>query len=130
MIWYDSQTCPDMSRHVIMILMRFDTILKTCLILFRINMIGIDTIRKYFKTWRNTRKLSKWHKEVPTDNKAISWTALTSERSKIEMYQFTKCLKTYGNEFIIKRTLMCIVLVKLGPILRPGGISMQKSFPK
>ena len=39
-IWYDSQTC---------------------LILFRINMIRIDAILKYVKTWRNTQKLSKWY---------------------------------------------------------------------
>ena len=37
---------------------------KTYLNLFRINMIWIDTILEYVKTWRNTLKLSKWHKEV------------------------------------------------------------------
>ena len=31
-------------------------------------------------------------------------------------------------DYNLKWTLMCIVHVKLGPILRPGGISMQKSF--
>ena len=74
-IWYDST---NMSRQVIMLMMRFDMILKhvktchnafdaiwydsqTCLILFRINMIRIDAILKYVKTWRNTQKLSKWY---------------------------------------------------------------------
>ena len=36
---------------------------QTCLNLFRINMIQIDTILKYVKTWWNSLKLSKWHKE-------------------------------------------------------------------
>ena len=27
------------------------------------------------KTWGNTLKLSKWHKEIPTDDKAIPWIA-------------------------------------------------------
>ena len=31
--------------------------------------------RLEMKTWRNSLKLSKWHEEIPTDDKVIPWIA-------------------------------------------------------
>ena len=60
-------TCSNMSK---LVQIQYDTncydswYSQTCLNLFRFNMIRIDTILNYVKTWWNTLILSKWHKEV------------------------------------------------------------------
>ena len=57
---------------------------QTCLNLFRINMIWIDTIIKYVKTWQNTLKLSKWHE---TEDKVVPWIASSKSSGQKTNYQ-------------------------------------------
>ena len=66
-IWYDST---NMSKLVHDFMTRFDTILQTCPDMFKYyDMIWYDSTRLKLKTWRNTLKLSKWHKSFVTDEK-------------------------------------------------------------
>ena len=82
------QTCPDMSKHIFCGMNCYDSYdFQTCLNLFRINMIRIDTIIKYVKTWRNTLKLSKWHEESFCHwRKAIPWIAWSKSSDQKSLF--------------------------------------------